>query len=175
MKIIPFFLAKQISDDFQAIVNDLLAVPIFSAKKKADDQETALSNGCDILVATPDRLKEFIDNEKVDLSEVKHVVIDEVDRMLDSTVVENIKQILKTVFTSGNLLKIILNNHLLFVGVIYIDQETKTQLVVFSESFPDSVRKLTKKYFSADFVTLNLADAATDEAEDDDEEEVRLQ
>jgi len=102
---------KQISDDFQSIVNDLSVVPIYSAKKKSDEQETAVANGCDILVATPDRLKEFIDNDKVDLSEVKHVIIDEIDRMLESNVVEDIKKILKHVFTSDN--------------------ETKSQLIVF--------------------------------------------
>ncbi len=83
-------------------MNDLVVVPIYSIKKKSDDQETTVANGCDILVATPDRLKEFIDNEKVDLTEVKHVVLDEMDRMLESDVMENMKKILKHVFTSGN-------------------------------------------------------------------------
>ncbi len=95
-------ISKQISNDFQSIVNDLTVVPIFSAKKKSDEQETAVANGCDVLVATPDRLKEFLDNEKVDLSEVKHVVLDDVDRMLESSVVEDVKKILKQVFASGN-------------------------------------------------------------------------
>lgn len=70
---------------------------IYAAKKKSDDQETAIINGCDILVATPDRLKEFVDNEKVDLSQVKHVVLDEVDEQVD-----DLKKVLKNVFTSGN-------------------------------------------------------------------------
>ncbi len=95
-------IGKQISNDFQSIVNDLVVVPIYNAKKKADDQETAVANGCDVLVATPDRLKEFLDNEKVDLSEVKHVVLDDVDQMLESSVVEDVKKILKQVFASGN-------------------------------------------------------------------------
>jgi superfamily II DNA/RNA helicase len=96
------FLAKQISDDFQSIVNDLSIATIFSTKKKSDDQETAIGNGCDILVATPDRLKEFIDDEKVDITEIKHVVLDEIDLMLDSPVIDDIKKILKSVFVSGN-------------------------------------------------------------------------
>lgn len=96
-------IAKQISDDFQSIVNDLVVVPIFGGKKKSDDQETAVADGCDILVATPDRLKDFLDNEKVDLSTVKHVVLDEADEMLEDPLVDDVKKILKQVFTSGNL------------------------------------------------------------------------
>jgi len=42
-------------------------------------------------------------------------------------------------------------------------------LVVFSETSPDSVRKLTKKYLSADFVTINMAEKNTEEASADDE------
>ncbi|CAF3338707.1 unnamed protein product [Rotaria sp. Silwood1] len=142
-------ISKQISDDFQSIVNDLSIATIYSSKKKSDDQETAISNGCDILVATPDRLQEFIDNEKVDLSQIKHVVLDEIDRMLDSTVLDHIKTILKHIFTS--------------------DQETKAQLIVFSATMPDSVRKLTKKYLTKDFVTINLAERKTEETSADDE------
>jgi superfamily II DNA/RNA helicase len=89
------FLAKQISDDIQSIVNDLAIVTIFSAKKKSDNQETAIANGCDILIATPDRLKEFIDDEKVDLSEIKHVVLDEVETD------DDLKKILKHSIKSG--------------------------------------------------------------------------
>ena len=72
---------------------------IYSGKKKSDNQETAVTNGCDILIATPDRLKEFIDEEKVDLSEIKHVVFDEIDQMLDT---DDVKKILKHSIQSGN-------------------------------------------------------------------------
>jgi superfamily II DNA/RNA helicase len=47
-------------------------------------------------------LKEFIDDEKVDITEIKHVVLDEIDLMLDSPVIDDIKKILKSVFVSGN-------------------------------------------------------------------------
>ncbi|CAF0929234.1 unnamed protein product [Rotaria sordida] len=146
-------ITKQISDDFQSIINDLSIVTIYSAKKKSDDQEKAISNGCDILVATPDRLKEFIDNEKIDLSQIKHVILDEIDRMLDSPAIDHIKTIFKHIFTS--------------------DQETKAQLIVFSGTMPDSVRKLTKKFLTTDYVTINLAKRNTQEtsADDDDDDD----
>jgi len=53
----------------------------------------------------------------------------------------------------------------------YIEQETKAQLIVFSETIPDAVRKLTKKYLSTDFVTINLAEKNQQEGSDDEEEE----
>jgi superfamily II DNA/RNA helicase len=42
-------------------------------------------------------------------------------------------------------------------------------LVVFSETLSDSVRKLTKKYLSADVVTINLAAKSAQETSADDE------
>jgi superfamily II DNA/RNA helicase len=96
------YLAKQISDEFESFVNGLAVVAIYNAKKKSDAQETAVSNGCDILIATPDRLREFIDESKVDLSQVKHVVLDEMDDMLETNVIDDVKKILKNIFTSGN-------------------------------------------------------------------------
>ncbi|CAF2035669.1 unnamed protein product [Rotaria magnacalcarata] len=144
---------KKVSDDFQSIVNDLSIATIFTTKKKSDDQETAITNGCDVLVATPDRLQEFINNEKVDLSQLKHVVINEIASMLDSPVIDHIKAILKSVFTSG--------------------QETKAQLIISSESISDTVRKITKKYLTNDAVTINMAEknAKEQSADDDDDED----
>jgi len=139
--------AKQVSDEFQTIVNDLSVVAVFAAKKKSDEQETAIANGVDVLVATPDRLKELIDNEKVDLSSVNHVVLDDVDQMLESETSENVKKVLKQTFSS--------------------DRENKAQLVVLSQTSPDSFRKLIKKYLSDEAVTVNLADDESDEGFDE--------
>jgi superfamily II DNA/RNA helicase len=61
--------------------------------------------------------------------------------------------------------------------MFHIDEETKAQLIIVSQTIPDSVRKLTKKYLTKDFVTIDLAKGNTEEetAEDDDEEEVKFQ
>lgn len=142
---------KQVSDEFQSIVNDLSVVGVYSAKKKSDEQETAIANGVDVLVATPDRLKELVDNEKVDLSSVNHVVIDDVDQMVESEVAENIKKVLKQAFSS--------------------DRENKAQLVVLSQTSPDSYRKLIKKYLSDEAITIDLANGNTQETADDENDE----
>ena len=54
-----------------------------------------------------------------------------------------------------------------------VGQETKPQLVVFSQSMSESVRKLTKKYVSNDCATFNTIETAKESkgAKDDDEKE----
>ena len=96
------FLAKQISDDFQSIISNISIVTIYGGKKY-DDQERNLRNGCDILVATPGRLKDIVDKGKLDLSKVKHVILDEVDRMLDMGFIADVEEILGHIFTKSNL------------------------------------------------------------------------
>ena len=48
-----------------------------------DRQINALRRGADIIVGTPGRLKDMIEREALDLSQVSEVVLDEADRMLD--------------------------------------------------------------------------------------------
>ena len=48
-----------------------------------DRQLKSLAAGCDLLVATPGRLIDLMDRRAVDLSQVRVLVLDEADRMLD--------------------------------------------------------------------------------------------
>jgi len=57
----------------------------------------------------------------------------------------------------------------IFFLIFYINQETKPQLVVLSNTLPDSVRKLTKKYLSTDVVTINMAEKNSPEGSNSDE------
>ncbi len=56
-------------------------------------QVNAMRNGVDVLVATPGRLLDLIDQRHVDLSQVEFFVLDEVDRMLDMGFLRDVKRI----------------------------------------------------------------------------------
>ena len=56
-------------------------------------QVSAMRSGVDVLVATPGRLLDLIDQRHVDLSAVEFFVLDEVDRMLDMGFLRDVKRI----------------------------------------------------------------------------------
>jgi ATP-dependent RNA helicase RhlE len=57
-------------------------------------QTSALRKGVDILVATPGRLLDLMDQGYISLGNVKYFVLDEADRMLDMGFIHDIKKIL---------------------------------------------------------------------------------
>jgi len=57
-------------------------------------QKTALRKGIDVLVATPGRLEDLIEQRSVDLSEVNIAVVDEADRMSDMGFLPAVRRIL---------------------------------------------------------------------------------
>ncbi|WP_170468562.1 DEAD/DEAH box helicase [Ruegeria arenilitoris] len=56
-------------------------------------QISFLSRGTDILVATPGRLIDLMEREAVDLSQVRHLVLDEADQMLDMGFIHALRKI----------------------------------------------------------------------------------
>ena len=50
---------------------------------KHAEQEEALLEGCDILIATPGRLMEYLCHKALDCSQIDMLILDEADRMLD--------------------------------------------------------------------------------------------
>ena len=59
------------------------------------EQLKALSRGCDLLSAAPGRLCDFIDRGKISLANVKYLVLDEADRMLDMGFEPQIRKIVQ--------------------------------------------------------------------------------
>lgn len=61
---------------------------------KQGAQVTELNKGVDILVATPGRLLDLMNQRIISLNSVKHFVLDEADRMLDMGFIHDIKKLL---------------------------------------------------------------------------------
>ena len=58
-------------------------------------QQKALKDGCDIVVATPGRLISFLRTCNIDFSAIDMLVLDEADRMLDIGFYDDIMEIVK--------------------------------------------------------------------------------
>ena len=56
-------------------------------------QLRALSRPVDIIIATPGRLLDHMENRRIDLSEVEMLILDEADRMLDMGFIDDVKDI----------------------------------------------------------------------------------
>lgn len=88
-------LALQISENIQAyskFTTIRSTAIVGGVSQKA--QERALSQGADILIATPGRLIDLISQRHVDLQHVQILVLDEADRMLDMGFIHDVKRII---------------------------------------------------------------------------------
>ncbi len=74
---------------------DIQTVKIQGGSKKSD-QIHQLKQGVDIVVATPGRLQDFINDKKVNLEHINTVILDEADTMLELGFLGEIKSILKS-------------------------------------------------------------------------------
>jgi ATP-dependent RNA helicase DDX5/DBP2 len=64
-------------------------------------QIQALSRGVEVIIATPGRLNDLIEMRKADLSQVKYLVLDEADRMLDMGFEPQIRSIIAKIPMQG--------------------------------------------------------------------------
>ncbi len=89
-------LAVQISESFNAYgkYTNLKNTVVFGGVSQRPQTEK-LRRGVDILVATPGRLLDLINQRFINLSNVKLFVLDEADRMLDMGFIHDVKEIIK--------------------------------------------------------------------------------
>ena len=94
-------------------------------------QITELRRGVDIVVATPGRLLDHLQQKTIDLRQVEILVLDEADRMLDMGFIRDIRRILALL-------------------------PAKRQNLLFSATFSDDIRELSGQFLN-DPVTVEVA------------------
>jgi ATP-dependent RNA helicase RhlE len=91
-------LATQISQSFNDYGTNLNVThtTIFGGVSQ-HNQVNVLRNGVDVLIATPGRLLDLMNQGYVNLKHIKYLIFDEADRMLDMGFINDINKILKVV------------------------------------------------------------------------------
>src|SRR6185369_17418487 len=87
-------LAAQVAENFDIYGKyNKLNMALLIGGVSFDDQERILDRGVDVLIATPGRLLDHFERGKVLLNDVKLLVIDEADRMLDMGFIPDVERI----------------------------------------------------------------------------------
>jgi superfamily II DNA/RNA helicase len=87
-------LATQVSDNFEKYGSyTKLSMALLIGGESMDEQMRVLNRGVDVLIATPGRLLDLHDRGKILLNDVKILVIDEADRMLDMGFIPDVERI----------------------------------------------------------------------------------
>jgi ATP-dependent RNA helicase RhlE len=86
-------LAMQVEQNYRKLTGNYNSVALVVGGMAEGPQLQAIRNGARIIVATPGRLEDYLDRKLVNLSGVKMLVLDEVDRMLDMGFKPSIKRI----------------------------------------------------------------------------------
>jgi superfamily II DNA/RNA helicase len=87
-------------------------------------QKEALRNGCEVLIATPGRLLDHVEQKNVNLSQVGILVLDEADRMLDMGFLPDLDRIIRLL-------------------------PVQRQALLFSATFSNEIRKLGRTYLNS--------------------------
>jgi len=121
-------LCLQISKDIEKYAKNLPDVHVVAVYGGASisDQLRQIRRGVQIVVATPGRMLDIIGRKAIDFSNVRYVVLDEADEMLNMGFQEDINNILSTT-----------------------PEDKKTWL--FSATMPAEVRRIAKKYMTDPF------------------------
>jgi len=89
-------LAMQVAEEFSLINKFLkLEMALLIGGVSFTEQDSKLAKGVDVLVATPGRLLDHMERGKVIIKDVKILIIDEADRMLDMGFIPDIMRINK--------------------------------------------------------------------------------
>ncbi|XP_069483388.1 probable ATP-dependent RNA helicase DDX4 isoform X1 [Ambystoma mexicanum] len=91
--------------------------------------------GCNILCATPGRLIDIIRREKIGLTKLRYLVLDEADRMLDMGFGPD----MKTLVTSPGM-----------------PTKEERQTLMFSATFPENIQSLAREFLKPDYLFVTV-------------------
>ncbi|MBI3591988.1 MAG: DEAD/DEAH box helicase, partial [Nitrospirae bacterium] len=115
-------LAVQVAQEINRIGSHkrINVLPVYGGKS-IESQIKALKRGVDVIVGTPGRVIDHINRKTLSLSEIKIVVLDEADEMLNMGFIEDIETILKTT-------------------------PAERQTLLFSATMPQPIMNIAKRY-----------------------------
>ncbi|XP_075697567.1 nucleolar RNA helicase 2 [Rhinoderma darwinii] len=128
-------LAIQITNEVRSISKKLKTC-CFYGGSPYQQQIFSIKTGIDILVGTPGRVRDLIQNYKLNLTVLKHVVLDEVDMMFDMGFSEQVEEILSARYKS--------------------DPKENPQTLLFSATCPDWMYNVAKKYMIGEYEKIDL-------------------
>ena len=89
-------LAAQVADSFDTYgKHSKLTKALLIGGVAFGDQQAKLTRGVDVLIATPGRLLDHLERGRILLADIKTLVIDEADRMLDMGFIPDVEKIFK--------------------------------------------------------------------------------
>ena len=118
-------LALQVADSFQSFAEHLGRIevlPIYGGQAYGI-QLSGLRRGAQIIVGTPGRVIDHLEKGSLDISQLRFLVLDEADEMLNMGFQEDVERILE-------------------------DTPEDKQIALFSATMPNAIRRLSKQYLS---------------------------
>ncbi|MCJ1465446.1 hypothetical protein MMC07_004064 [Pseudocyphellaria aurata] len=130
-------LATQIFDEARRLCyRSMLRPCVIYGGAPAGEQVEELRKGCDVLIATPGRLIDFMERMNLlSLSRVKFTIIDEADEMVSSDWAED----MQTIMGGGD-----------------SNVDADHVYMMFSATFPKEARVVAKEYMSADHIRIRV-------------------
>uniref|UniRef100_A0A3P9KXK9 RNA helicase n=1 Tax=Oryzias latipes TaxID=8090 RepID=A0A3P9KXK9_ORYLA len=109
-------------------------------------QMREIEKGCNVLCGTPGRLLDMIGRGKVGLSKVRHLVLDEADRMLDMGFEPDMRRL---------------------VGSPGMPSKEERQTLMFSATFPEDIQRLAADFLKVEylFVAVGVVGGACTDVE----------
>ena len=116
-------LAAQVADEIRKLARPLphTRVLTLSGGTSVQRERQSLEHGVDVIVGTPGRVHDHLTRERLDLSGIRTLVLDEADRMLEMGFIDTVSEIARAI-------------------------PTPHQTLLFSATFPEAVKALSTTY-----------------------------